>query len=267
MNFKGANPFPLHFSMEKEKSPEVDFQVRQNNAVLSVCDAPHINLDDRFLVLDSIEDLQAYYNFQAFWTIVEDDLDRVNHPCDINQRKRRDAEVLSVIAANAPAGKMLDIGTHFGRSAARMAVNSPQSEIYTVNIHPDDALDAGVLVTDILSEEQIGSFFRERKIQNIRQLYANTKYWDMPSQISDLSLVYVDGCHDTEFVASDTRLVFDRVKKGGFILWHDFTPIYRKNFSWINAAMRGVEQLIAEGLVVGYILNVRNSWIGIWQKT
>jgi predicted O-methyltransferase YrrM len=253
--------------MTKEKRPQVDSVGHQNKIVSSGNDAPNNRPVGRFIILDSIQDLNAYFNFEASYTIFENDLGTVNHPCDVNQRKYRDAEVLSAIAANIPAGKMLDIGTHFGRSAARMAVNSPQSTIYTVNIHPDDAHNAGMLVTDILSEEQIGSFYRARNIQNIQQLYANTKFWEIPSEISDLSLVYVDGCHDTDFVISDTKLVFDRVKRGGFILWHDFTPIYRENFSWIDAAMRGVEQLIVEGLVKGFILNVRNSWIGIWQKT
>jgi len=240
--------------------------IHQNKATFrddSICKKRAVG---RFLVLDSIEDLKDYFNFQKSHRIFESDLDIVNNPCDINRRKYRDAEVLSVMAANAPAGRILDIGTHLGRSAARMAVNSPRSTIYTVNIHPDDARDAGLLVTDILSEEQIGSFYRERNIQNIRQLYANTKYWQVPEELSDLSLVYVDGCHDTDFVISDTKLVFSRVRKGGFILWHDFTPIYRDNFSWIDTAMRGVEQLIREGLITGFVLNVRNSWIGIWQK-
>lgn len=224
------------------------------------------NLDSRILILDSIQDLIAYFGFKNSFTVFEDDLDRVNNPCDVNQRKRRDAEVLSVVAANAPTGKMLDIGTHLGRSAARMAVNSPQSLVYTVNIHPEDAQEAGELVTDILSEDQIGSFYRARNIQNIQQIYANTKNWQVPDEINELSLVYVDGCHDTEFVVSDTKLLFNRVQRGGYILWHDFTPLYRKNFSWIDAAMQGVDQLAAEGVITGFILNVRNSWIGIWKK-
>ena len=219
-----------------------------------------------YLTVDSLEALREYYNFSKPHHIFENDLHIVNNPTDINHRKKMDASVLSLIAANAPAGRMLDIGTHFGRSAARMAVNSPNSIVYTVNVHPNQAQDAGLLVTDILPEEEIGKFYRQHNIPNIRQIYANTKYWDIPPEISDLSVVYVDGCHDTEFVISDTKLVYDRVRSGGFILWHDFSPIYRKNFNWIDAAMNGVEQLIAEGVVKGFVLNVRNSWIGIWQK-
>lgn len=220
-----------------------------------------------FFVVDSISELSKFFGFQKDGLIIEDDLDQVRFIEDLNSRRRRDAEVLSLVAANVPPGKMLDIGTHFGRSAARMAANSPRSMVYTLNIHPDEFDQGGTLKTECLSVEEIGSYYRAKGLTNLTQIYANTKNWIVPDYINDLSLVYIDGCHDKEFVYSDTRLIIDRIIPGGFILWHDCSPLYRKHFHWIDEAMQAIERLLSEGIIRGSILNVRNSWIGIWRKS
>jgi len=226
----------------------------------------HSGLEKNSFVFESKDALSRHFGFQRRELIIEDDLDEEHYPEDINSRRRNDAEVLSLVAANAPEGNMLDIGTHLGRSAARMAANAPGSTVYTVNVHADDFHNAGRLTTERLSVTQIGSFFRDRNITNIVQEYANTLDWNMPAYISNLSLVYIDGCHDSEAVYSDTRLVLERVVPGGYVLWHDFSPIYRKNFHWIDACMSGIERLFDERILTGPIFNVRNSWIGVWKK-
>ncbi len=201
--------------------------------------------------------------------MVEDskDLDVIEVFSDFNGRRRKDSTILATFAANVAPGQMLDIGTYFGRSAASMAVNSPQSTIYTVNILPEQVEDnAGGFVTEFLTKEQIGVYYREKNLKNIKQIYTNTKTWKVESEINSLSLVFVDGCHDEEFVYSDTKLILDRVKQGGFVLWHDFSPDYRGNFCWINDSMKGVERLMSEKLITPYVLNVKGSWIGIWRK-
>jgi len=224
------------------------------------------SFEKNFFIVDTTRELARFLGFEKQPVLIEDDLDKVNFITDINSRKLRDAEVLSLIAANAVPGNMLDIGTHHGRSAARMAANSPQSTVYTVNIPPEEYDEGGKLKTDCLSRDEIGSFYRSKNLLNIEQIYANTKTWLIPDYIDDLSLVYVDGCHDKEFVYSDTRLILDRVRPGGFILWHDCSPIYRQNFGWIDEVMKGVERLLQERKISGNILNVKNSWIGILKK-
>jgi hypothetical protein len=227
--------------------------------------APFFGRSD-FLIVESLRNLTEFYSFHKKFELIETNLDEVRFFEDLNGRRRLDAEVLSLVAANVPAGKMLDIGTYLGHSAARMAVNSPGSLVYTVNIHPDELLEGGEFVTGAPKAEEIGSYYRENGLSNIQQIFANTKNWQIPVEICDLSLVYVDGCHDTECVYNDTKLVLDRVMKGGFILWHDCSPVYRSNYAWIDSAMRGIEKLQSEGLITPYILNVKHSWVGLWRK-
>jgi predicted O-methyltransferase YrrM len=219
-----------------------------------------------FFVVDSLEELSLFFGFEKQPILIEEDLDEVRFIEDLNSRRRRDAETLSLVSANSEPGKMLDIGTYLGRSAARMAVNSPESKIYTVNIPPEEFDQGGRLKTECLSREEIGTFYREKNLLNIKQIHANTKTWRLPDEIDNLSLVYVDGCHDKEFVFSDTRLIIDRVKAGGFILWHDCSPQYRKHFGWIEESMQGIEKLLRKKIIAGNILTLRNSWIGIYKK-
>jgi len=225
-----------------------------------------IRSDVRVIEVNTLEELKKVLRLKRNGKIIEDDLDAERDETDKYQRRRRDAEVLSLIVANIKDSKLLDIGTHLGKSAARMAVNSPTSKIYTVNIHPDEANTAGVLITDILTEKQIGSFYRSKKIQNINQIYANTKTWNIPSIISNLSLVYVDGCHDRDFVFSDSEKTFERLLPGGYILWHDFNPGLRSKFEWIDAAMSGVEDFLESIDSKGPIYHLKHSWIGIYKK-
>jgi hypothetical protein len=88
----------------------------------------------------------------------------------------------------------------------------------------------------------------------------------MPPAIDGIALVYVDGCHDRDYVYEDTRMILDRLTEGGFVLWHDFSPRYRVNHQWIDESMRGVARLVREKHITGPILNVKHSWIGIWRK-
>jgi predicted O-methyltransferase YrrM len=224
---------------------------------------------NNFITVDNFDDVKKLFGFTKEPLIVEDakDLDVVESASDFNGRRRNDVTILATFAANVPAGKMLEIGTYYGRGAASIATNSPESTVYTVNVLPEQvANNGGAFSTEFLTKDQIGSYFREKNIPNIKQVYANTKAWKVEEEISDLSLVFIDGCHDEEFVYSDTKLILDRVKKGGFVLWHDFSPEYRSNFCWINDSMKGVERLMKEKLIKPYIINVRGSWIGIWRK-
>lgn len=220
-----------------------------------------------FLVVDTLDELKRFYNFSNDFILPEEDYDVVRFFEDLNNRRILDASVLSLFASNVSSGNMLDIGTYKGNSAARMALNSPESKIYTVNIHPDEIGQGGIRVTGAPSIEEIGSYYRALGLKNVEQIYANTINWEIPDDIANLKLVYIDGSHDKEVVLNDTKLVIDRVDSGGFILWHDCSPIYRNNYEWINDSMLGIEAALDQGVILNpYVLNLKNSWIGIWQK-
>lgn len=216
-------------------------------------------------VVDTLSEFKAVLGLQSDGVLLEPDLDFIENETDIHGRKRRDAEVLSTLAANG-AGKCLDIGTSHGRSAYKLATNFQNGRVYTVNLLPEQYDPRGTKPTHLLVQNDIGIYFRERAIQNIEQIYANTLEWDIPGEISELWLAFIDGDHSYEVVYSDTVKVYDRVREGGFICWHDFSPFFRQRYDWIDMVMRAVERFFDEREIETEIVHLRNSWIGVLQK-
>ncbi len=184
---------------------------------------------------------------------------------DANQRRVRDADCLATVVRNARPAVCLDIGTATGRSAALMSVNAPESRVFTVNIPPEEIAsgDGGEKVTRAFERNEIGSYYRERGLTNITQILANTARWE--PDVGTIDVAFIDGCHDAEFVYNDTKKVLRHMRRGSFVLWHDFHPGLVEPFDWIHDVCRGVDRLLAEGLVQGRILHVRDSWTGIYR--
>ena len=218
-------------------------------------------------IVESIEDFKRALGLSQSGVLLESDLDVVEVDTDAHGRKRRDAEVLCTLAANSRTD-VLELGTSQGRGAFKLASNLvPGLRCHTVNILPEQYdLSGGKMITHLISKEDIGSFYRERGIQNVVQYYANTAGWELPPQIQGVGMVFVDAAHDEENVYLDSKLVWDRIAPGGFLVWHDFSPFCR-HFDWILASMRGAERFVRDlGLESIEIVNLRNSWCGVLRK-
>lgn len=220
----------------------------------------------RITTLAALADFQRHFGFVQTGVLLEDDLDVVETDCDLHCRRRRDAEVLTTLAANV-SGDCLDLGTSHGHSAFKLSTNlNGRGIVHTVNILPEQyQANSGILVTHLLTKEQIGAFYRARGTPGIHQIFADTCNWRMPDELRDLSLVFVDAAHDTEAVFKDSLLICDRVRPGGYIVWHDFHPQLRHRFGWINAVMRGVELFFQAKKIDPEILHLKDSWMGVWQ--
>lgn len=218
-------------------------------------------------VVDSIEELKRHFGLPCDGELLEPDLDVVENDTEVNGRKRRDAEVLCTLAANA-IHNVLELGTSHGRGAFKLASNLSHGLVcHTVNILPEqhDA-SGGKMVTHLIDKDAIGSYYRERGLKNVEQLYANTARWEIPAHIRKLGMVFVDAAHDEENVYLDSKLVWDRIAPGGFIVWHDFSQFSRR-FDWIDASMRGVERFLRDqGLIDLEVVNLRHSWCGVLRK-
>ncbi|KAF0171856.1 MAG: hypothetical protein FD161_4219 [Limisphaerales bacterium] len=220
----------------------------------------------RILTLPSIQEFQRHFKLAQPGVILEEDIDVVETDCDLHSRRRRDAEVLTTLAANLSA-PCLDLGTSHGHSAFKLATNlQGRGIVHTVNLLPEQhQASSGQLVTHLLTKEQIGAFYRARGVAGINQIYADTCNWQMPAGLRDFGLVFVDAAHDTEAVFKDSLLVCDRVRPGGYLVWHDFNPGLRQKFGWIDAVMRGVELFFARKGIVPEIVHLENSWMGVWR--
>ncbi len=219
-------------------------------------------IEKKTVTLNDFEELKRVFGWRSGPEIIDDpSVFQYVSSEDANQRKLRDAEAIGTVVKNLKPKNCLEIGTGLGVSTAFIALNAPESRIYTVNIPPEDFARAGKFATGKLSREEIGSYYREHGLGNITQIFANTAAWKPDIPLVDF--IYIDGCHDMNFVVNDTIKALQILKPGGFILWHDFHPSLRGKYSWINSVCRGVDILFKRGIFKGELFHIRDSWVGI----
>ncbi len=182
---------------------------------------------------------------------------------DLNDRPLRDAEVIGSACCNGDPQILLEIGTSHGKTTALMASNAPGGIVHTVNIPPEEINEGGKNVTFAPSIEEIGKYYRNKGCENVKQILANTANWEPNFELFDV--VFIDGCHDADFVYNDTRKVLKQCRHGSIIMWHDFNPGLANVYHWINDVCIGVERLYADSLLKGRILHLQDSWVGLYQ--
>mgnify|MGYP001219787509 CR=1 FL=1 len=215
---------------------------------------------------ETINEIIEYLKLEKVGHIFETDIDDIETECDLFNRKRKDAELLTTIAANIK-GKCLDIGTSYGKSAYKIATNAPKSIVYTINVLPHEIKENEKHITHLLEKNDIGKYYKDRKIKNIIQLYGNTQQWKIPEELNHISMVFIDGNHDANAVYSDSNLVYQNIEENGYIVWHDFNPDLRNKYEWIDSAMKGVENFIKHNNIETEIIHLKNSWTGVFKKT
>lgn len=184
---------------------------------------------------------------------------------DKDTRRIIDAKVLGTIICNLKPKRVLEIGTYTGHGTALISKNAPKGHIFTINILPEEIIlgQGGDIVTAAIEKEKIGEYYREQKLKNITQIYANTATWEPDIGIIDVT--FIDGCHDTEFVYSDTKKILKIMKSGSFIIWHDFNMDLILDYDHIDSVCKGIEKLYEEGYLEGPLYHVKDSWMGIYR--
>ena len=216
-------------------------------------------------VFDTVQDFVRFMKWKEKPILIDEHIEERGLLTDINNRRRIDAEIVSLICRNSRPNTCLEIGTARGISTARIAVNAPRAEVYTVNIPEEDYEEGGIFRTSKLGRQEIGSFYREKGIENITQIFANTATWE--PDIANVDFAMIDGCHDKEFVYTDTCKVKKILNKGAFMIWHDFNPELTNRHSWLHSVMTGMEWLYADKILSGDLYYIRNSWFAIKHFT
>ncbi|MFC1497526.1 class I SAM-dependent methyltransferase [Verrucomicrobiota bacterium] len=220
-------------------------------------------LNCNVIELNDINELKKVFGWTADAVFIDDPTYlQFRFTEDVNNRRLRDAESLGTVVRNAKPKVCLEIGTGRGLSSALIAVNAPGSVVHTINILPEEFNEGGTLTSMALSKGEIGSYYRGRDFQNIRQIYANTASWT--PDIGMIDVAFIDGCHDADFVVNDTLKVLDCVQTGAFLVWHDFNPKLAMKYSWIYSVCEGLEELYRKGKLKGRMFHLRDSWTGIY---
>ncbi len=224
-----------------------------------------LHLESAIIDVNNVVELKKLFNWCEDPFISDPIFYEFSNQLDLNGRRLLDAQIIATVVKNSNPAICLEIGTAEGHSTALMAVNAPQAKIYTINIPPEEILsgEGGVFTTIAMATEQIGSYYREQKLENITQILVNTAKWE--PKIGIIDVAFIDGCHDAEFVFNDTKKALSQAKSGSFILWHDFNLELWNKYVWIHDVCKGVEMLFEHGLISGNIFHVKDSWMGLYR--
>lgn len=121
--------------------------------------------------------------------------------------------------------RIFEIGTHLGNTARNLSHNFPDSQIWTLDIN-----------------QQLSGQLAE--CTNVRRIESHSMDFDFSPYERSIGLVWVDGAHDYETVASDTAAAFKLLQPGGAIVWHDYlNPL--PNFDGVTRVLREIEQRVS----------------------
>jgi hypothetical protein len=145
-----------------------------------------------------------------------------------------EAWILCVLARSAR--RIFEFGTCSGRTAYLLARNAPHdAEIITLTLSPDTVGSYQAADEDPDSERwaliaagESGHtcFLYEGtpEAARIRQLFGDSKAFDESPYAGQCDLIFIDGSHAESYVRSDSEKAFRMARKGGLIVWHDFSP-------------------------------------------
>jgi predicted O-methyltransferase YrrM len=120
------------------------------------------------------------------------------------------------VAEHIGAKRIFEFGTYRGRTTYHLARIAKDVRVTTLNLSPE---------ADPVYGPYIGKFFKGRpEAEQITQVFQDSRAFDAAPYRGEFDLVFVDGDHSYELVKNDTLKAFELVRKGGVILWHDYSP-------------------------------------------
>ncbi len=127
-----------------------------------------------------------------------------------------DIALLRAIARRQHAQHYFEIGTWRGESVANVAQVVPQCT--TLNLSPEEI----VALSQNVQYANLHAFF-SKNLDNVTQLYGNTKTFDFSPYYQQCDMVFVDGDHHYEMVKQDTENAFKLLRdENAVIVWHDY---------------------------------------------
>ncbi len=148
--------------------------------------------------------------------------------CGFGHITEFELKVICQIVRKSHPSVIFEIGTFEGRTTLNMALNAPGARIYTLDL-PAAELNSTQMKIEKGEEAYVKKarsgerFLHHPAGAGIQQLYGDSAAFDFSSFYDQVDLMFIDGSHAYDYVISDTEKALKMVRKGGVILWHDYT--------------------------------------------
>lgn len=133
--------------------------------------------------------------------------------------------VLLSLAKFKKCRRVFELGTFDGRTSANLALNLiEEAEIFTLDIPADQitstTLHFGTGDLVYIKKDRIGA--KCMGLPKVKQLYGDTATFDFSPWFGTCDLVFVDACHELDYVMNDSDVALRLRGSSGVILWHDY---------------------------------------------
>jgi len=143
---------------------------------------------------------------------------------------------------------VFELGTFMGRCTRLFASNSP-----------DDCKIVTLDLPRAQVEHDVGADYRNCEFTDrIEQCYGNSLTFDFSPWYGQADFVWVDACHDYEYVASDSCQALQLCRSGGWIAWHDY-----RHTAWWSGVTRAVRELRTD---YPGLMHLRGTTIALLKK-
>jgi predicted O-methyltransferase YrrM len=153
--------------------------------------------------------------------------------------------LMALIAAYRPS-RIFEIGTFDGATTLRMAQIAPDADIITLDLPPNQLPHATELDGEhaLARAGDVGIRFRGTPASSrIKQVLGNSRTFDYSSFFGTCDFVFVDACHEYEFVRVDSQNALKLLRRGGTVVWHDYVP------GW-PGVIKAVDELLPDHSIV-----------------
>lgn len=136
---------------------------------------------------------------------------------------------LVMLMKRARATIVFEFGTYKGVSITQLALNLPEAaRIYTLDL-PDGQVGSELPISipkdsRIAFEPGKGALVPPDVRERIHFLKQDSAKFDPLPYEGQISFVFVDGAHNTEYVRNDSEKGWRMLQPGGIIAWHDCVP-------------------------------------------
>jgi predicted O-methyltransferase YrrM len=135
---------------------------------------------------------------------------------------------------------VFEIGTLRGSGALHLALNSPNAQIFTLDLLPDTQTLLTTTAADLWHiDAHRGTrrmfFGGKAEAGRIVQLYGDSAQFDFSRWSRSVDLFFIDGAHSYSYVRNDTAKALECCHKGSLIAWHDYGRFGVNGVSrWLN---------------------------------
>lgn len=151
------------------------------------------------------------------------------YECGFGHTTEFELKVISNLVKKYNPNRIFELGTFQGRTTLNMAINSHEkAEIITLDL-PSSELQHTKMSVEKDEERYIkkeisgARFIDHPQAYKIKQVYGDSATYSFDSLKNSVDFAFIDGSHAFDYVMNDSNKIFPMMRKGGIILWHDYT--------------------------------------------